>query len=246
MPEYTALYKKRLARHSFTRPFEFDEDPKQQDKLTTWIEYMSYEYKWYDRYARVKRRHKRYDEAWKKLVDSKVLRPHETEEFIWDIESVWQREIEGLRAKQAVESAKSAMLLAQQAVSSQPSASSRRSLAMAQSWLDSATQSFESFMRRNDLIIEFRRGMAGHRHYTRRAERHSILVRWVRDQIPLIESEMEQAAAAERTVDDKTGVKRGRDNEAEETRGMKRRKCVDEEEATLAAVGIELGALKAE
>ncbi|KAI8683292.1 hypothetical protein NCS56_00453400 [Fusarium sp. Ph1] len=34
----------RLANHGLTRPFELKGDPKQQDQLTTWIEYLSYEY----------------------------------------------------------------------------------------------------------------------------------------------------------------------------------------------------------
>ena len=44
--------KQRLAEHGFTREFQLDEDLSRQDKLTTWIEYLYYEYSWYDVHAR--------------------------------------------------------------------------------------------------------------------------------------------------------------------------------------------------
>ncbi|KJZ76650.1 hypothetical protein HIM_03986 [Hirsutella minnesotensis 3608] len=86
---------------------------------------MSFECIQYERYGWYKRHEKRYNEASKKLVDSNVLMPHETEEFIWDMKIIWQREREGECAKQAVESAKSAVLSAQQAHSA-PSQCSRK------------------------------------------------------------------------------------------------------------------------
>lgn len=49
--ELTEALKERLARHGFTRPFQLDEDAARQDKMTTWIEYLGYEYWWYDYYA---------------------------------------------------------------------------------------------------------------------------------------------------------------------------------------------------
>lgn len=93
-PEYITALKDRLTRHRFTQTFQLDEDPARQDKLTTWIEYLGYEYWWYDQFAPSKRRQQWYDNAWKKLVDSKVLRPFETEEFICDIKSAFQHSYE--------------------------------------------------------------------------------------------------------------------------------------------------------
>lgn len=43
-PSYADAVKRRLARHGFTRPFQLKEDANQQDELTTWIEYLNYEY----------------------------------------------------------------------------------------------------------------------------------------------------------------------------------------------------------
>lgn len=47
----------------------------------TWIEYLNYKSSWHGRYERsIKRLRPKYDEAWKQLVDSGVLRPGETDE----------------------------------------------------------------------------------------------------------------------------------------------------------------------
>ena len=90
-----------------------------------------------------------YDEAWKKLVESQVLRPHETEEFICNIDSAFQRAGERERAERAVESAKSAVMSAQKAItdprrSSLSEQEPRQRLAAAQSKMDSAIKSLES------------------------------------------------------------------------------------------------------
>ncbi|PHH90253.1 hypothetical protein CDD83_4161 [Cordyceps sp. RAO-2017] len=63
--DYVDATKRRLERHAFTRPFQLNEDPKQQDKLTTWIEYLCFEYWWLDRYTKsIKRLQPDYDKAW--------------------------------------------------------------------------------------------------------------------------------------------------------------------------------------
>lgn len=51
--DYAEAVKRRLARHGFAQPFELDEDPKKQDRLTAWIEYLNFEYWWLDQYTQV-------------------------------------------------------------------------------------------------------------------------------------------------------------------------------------------------
>ena len=81
----------------------------QQDKLTTWIEYLGYECWVSETYTRFQQRKQpTYNEAWKKLVDSNVLGPFETEEHVCDITSSFQRQHEEEQAQEAVESARSA------------------------------------------------------------------------------------------------------------------------------------------
>jgi hypothetical protein len=122
--EYTAWAKKVLAKHSFKRPFEFDEDSKRQDKLTTWIEYMTNEVNFYNvRYAWYERRGKWYDEQWERLADSGVLQPDETREFILNGKSSFQHTAEVAHAQRALDSAHSALFSAHKAIfdPSQPS-----------------------------------------------------------------------------------------------------------------------------
>lgn len=231
-PRYYQRLQARLARHGFQRPFQLDEDLDRQDKLATWVEFLNYEYQDYDKDVRFVERHqKEFDEAWQVLVDAHVLRPFETQEFICNINSAFQRKDEEGRARKAVESAKLALTSVQNAIAD-PSRSSlsqevpRQRLAAAQSKLDEAIKSFELIKRRNDLVDNFFEKTAisqfvnGRRTKTyqgakEQAERREILLRWMLKQIPLIELEINSANIAKRTS---TGV-RGR-------RGPKRNRTV--------------------
>ncbi|EGX93265.1 hypothetical protein CCM_04638 [Cordyceps militaris CM01] len=65
------------------REFQLDEDPKRQDALTTWLEYLCFEYWWQDHYDKcLAMRQTEHDAAWAKLQDSGVLLPGETAEFM--------------------------------------------------------------------------------------------------------------------------------------------------------------------
>ena len=219
--EYTAWAKRLLAKHSFERPFEFDEDPKRQDKLTTWIEYMTNEVNFYNvRYAWYERRGKWYDEQWKRLADSGVLQPDETREFILNGKSSFQYTAEEAQARKALDSAHSALFSAHKAIfdPSQPSDLSSQAYAAAESKLDTARQSFESIKKRNDLVVEFCQETSNYRETESRAKRHSILLKWIQEQVPLIAAELGQLNTAESASDAGLG---GRDDRAAEPRARK-------------------------
>lgn len=55
---YADSVKRRLARHGFIQPFQLQKDPTQQDALTTWIEYLNYEYFWLDWFTNASQRQK--------------------------------------------------------------------------------------------------------------------------------------------------------------------------------------------
>jgi hypothetical protein len=211
--EYVEALKERLAKHGFTRQFQLDEDPTRQDKLTTWIEYLGYEYWWYDQLAPSKRGEQLYQEAWKNLSDSVVLRPFETEEHICDTASAFQHASEEERAKEAVESTESAIIWFQQAMSvpqrSRPSSQElQRRLQKAQSELDAARREYNSIKRRNDLIEAFCRKTRNYQVAKCHAERHSVLLRWMLQQVPLIEFELNSANIAEKDSNKEDSSKR--------------------------------------
>ena len=98
--DYFEAANRRLLRHNFTLPVQLDEDPKKQNKLTTWIEYLEFECWWLDRYIQLIEHAKPvYDEAWQELVDLKVLKPHETQEYLRTVTSSneQQREVDQTR-----------------------------------------------------------------------------------------------------------------------------------------------------
>ncbi|EED22706.1 hypothetical protein TSTA_061940 [Talaromyces stipitatus ATCC 10500] len=220
-PEYIKALEDRLIRHGFTRKFQLDDDPHRQDRLTTWIEYLGYEYGEYDRCVNLmKRLQRQYDESWKMLIDSEILRPEETEEHINDITSAFQRQHEESQTEESVESALSAIMSAQQAITN-----SRQSLAAAQSKLATAIQNRSFIKKRNDLISRFKRNTENYRIAKHEAGRYDTLLQWMLQQVPLIELEISQSKAIEKIPDcrgQKKSLKRGPDEVSEHP---KRQKC---------------------
>ncbi|KHN99766.1 Chromo domain-like protein [Metarhizium album ARSEF 1941] len=106
--DYEKAMKARLARHGFKRTFHLAEDPKQQDQLTTWIEYLGFEYWWLDRHTATFERLKPiHDEAWEKLKREGMVQDDETPEFVRTEESALgcQRDIDD--AREALQDAES-------------------------------------------------------------------------------------------------------------------------------------------
>ena len=205
----------RLTKHGFERPYQLNADLDRQDRIATWIEFLNYEYQDYDKDMRFVKHHQpQYDKAWKELVGSQVLRPSETEDFICNIDSVFQHASERERAEKAVESAESAVTSAQNAItgprrSNLSEKEAQRRLAAAQSKLDAAVKALQSIKRRDDLVYKFlkktklsqvtndgklKKTYVGTKHD---AERRSILLRWILQQIPLIELELSQTKVAQ-------------------------------------------------
>lgn len=197
---YVEQVKRRLAQHGFTRTFQLEADPKRQDKLTTWIEYLNYEYSWYDRYARsVKRLQPQHDEDWEKLVDSGALRPSETEEYLLTDESAFQRHSEWSVARRALKSAKEAANAAlaetekaKHGRSSLSTEERKRRLAAALSRVNTAKESWEVTKRRADLIREFIVGIRDYRVAKDDVYRQGVLLQWILEQVPLVEAELSE------------------------------------------------------
>lgn len=252
LPYYQRL-QERLARHGFEQPFQLDEDFDRQVKLATWIESLNYKYQGYDKVMRFVKRHQPdFGEAWQVLVDAHVLRPFETQEFICNKESSFERMNEQDRAKKVVESAELAVTSVQNAIAN-PSRSSlsqqepRQLLAAAQSRLDEEIKSLELIMKRNELVMDFFIKAATYKigpngrltltyQFAKGDTKHrEILLRWMLKQIPLIELEIKSANIAKRTS---TGVrgrqrpKRNRTVDLDKERLSKRQRQDGENKAT--------------
>lgn len=152
-PTYTEAVKNLLAQYDFTRPFQLHDDPKQQDKLTTWIEYLGFACAQHYRYARnVKNRQPKYDKAWKTLVDAKVLGPSDTEEYVCNIDCAFQHDEDREQAYMAVKSAEAALVSTQKAKNDSRESRGGKPAAgihshAAQSRLDRAKESLASIER---------------------------------------------------------------------------------------------------
>lgn len=104
--DYVDAVKRRLVRHGFTQPFHLQEDPKLQDKLATWIEYLCFEYWWLDRHTdSIERLEPDHDRRWQELVDKKIPKPYETKNSIQTTPSSMQRQREDDQAWEAKEAA---------------------------------------------------------------------------------------------------------------------------------------------
>ena len=194
--DYVEAVTRRLARHGFTRPFQLKEDLKQQNQLATWIEYLNFEYWWLDRYTdTIERLKPGYDKAWQKLVDSKVLRPHETTEYLRSAASGNQQWNEEDRAWKAVQRATTK---AEQVYTSTqldphrlmiPQLERIRRIDAARRELVAAQGLLRSIKRRNNLIGDFASETAPLALAKKDAARHRILLPWILEKVPMVEAE---------------------------------------------------------
>ncbi|UNI16685.1 hypothetical protein JDV02_003099 [Purpureocillium takamizusanense] len=184
--DYVNAVRRRLARHGFTRPFQLKEDPEQQDGLTTWIEYLCFEYWWLDRHKdSIKRLEPDHDRRWQELVDLKVPKPHETKEFIRTTPSSIER---GRERDQAWEARQAAAAEARRIYSltqedpkrmSIPKEKRIRMIQVANKTLVAAQQRYESTRRRVEMVTTFIRATFDYVDAKKDAACHAVLARWI-------------------------------------------------------------------
>ncbi|TVY74648.1 hypothetical protein Focb16_v006021 [Fusarium oxysporum f. sp. cubense] len=238
---YAKAVEHRLARHDFTRPFELDEDPEKQDKLTTWIEYLNYECWWLDKYmSDIERLAPKHDELWQELVKKKILRPHETQTFLRTraspIERANERENADRAVKRAESEAKRIYALTQKDTKRLSIPKARRVTMLRQSTekLLAAKRRLELIQIRNDRLTQFVRATFDYDEAQRDASRHRILVQWVLDQVALVEAKVKSSQSSRPVFDGRrTKRKRDQDDEFPERQNSKRRR--DQEARSLGA-----------
>ncbi|KAH7271843.1 hypothetical protein MRS44_004412 [Fusarium solani] len=213
--DYFEAVKRRLASHGITRPFELKEDPTQQDQLTTWIEYLGYEYWCLDGHAEdMERLAPKHDEAWKRLVDAKIVGPHETIDDIRSMRGSLQREND---AQQAHVEARMAKAEAQRVFNLTQESPERFLIPEKQrvEMLNKVSRDVERAERRhkrakvrNDKVSAF---VSGTHEYARAKMKwtcHSLYVQWVLKQLPLVEAEMVEAEEEKSRASQSKGKKR--------------------------------------
>ncbi|KAK3687148.1 hypothetical protein B0T22DRAFT_121510 [Podospora appendiculata] len=204
-PSYSTAASALLAKYRVTRPVQFHQDPAQQDKLTEWIEYLAFECAVRDQYARgFQRLQLHHDEAWKTLVNSSLLRPFETEEYICDANFGQDYQPEKDQLDRALRLAESALEAARKGSTSRPGPRSTRFLtvAAATTKFDEAKEALQLYNRRMSLIAEFRRGTENF--YVRKEDlkRQECLVQWILDEMQLVEAELRKSGISEADPDD--------------------------------------------
>ncbi|KAK4149736.1 hypothetical protein C8A00DRAFT_37666 [Chaetomidium leptoderma] len=198
LPSYSDAASSLLGQHRFTQPVRFHQDPARQDKLTEWIEYLAFEcavHSWYTRsFQRLQLEH---DEAWERVVNSGLLRPFETEEYICDANSGHEYQNERDQIERALKLAESALKAAQRS----PTSTRPLTVAAATLRLDEAKEALQLFLRRKDLTIGFTRATENFRDRKEDIKRQNCLLQWILDEMPLVEAELRRSSVSEADLD---------------------------------------------
>ncbi len=178
-----------LGRNGFTRPIQLCRDPRDQDKVTEWIEYLTFEYAMRHLPAwRVECLQAKHDAAWDKVVDSGLLRPFGTVDYVREFTSGFQYQKDRERAEYVVERAETALWAAQGGPDKVAEATSR---------LNEAKQALKSHHRRGDLIVEFIRVTGGYYDRKEEVQEQDYVIEWILSELPIVEAEVRQSGAGD-------------------------------------------------
>jgi hypothetical protein len=163
--------------------------------LTTWIEYLNYEYWIHDGVAdKAAKLQTQYETRLRELMDANVLLPGETPESVCEFHHgfIIQREKEV--ANKAVKAAETAVSVAERPLDSTNRDTHRQgqevALARARERLKKAVEAENAVKKRSELIFKFGSVNNPFNQSRQQAENHQILLQWILDQVPLIEAEM--------------------------------------------------------
>lgn len=205
-PDYANAVKRRLARHTISHPhhLHLHEDPKHQDRLTTWIEYINFECWWLDKHSKaIERLKPDYDKAWQELVRSRVLRRGETKQYVRTDQCAVQRQTEEDQARQVYDWAKSEAETVytktqKDATRLRIPKQKRISLMKAATGiLLQAKDRLDSVKMRSDRITAYVLETYDYEQAKKDHARQSFLLQWVREQVAVIEIEEAQTKVEE-------------------------------------------------
>lgn len=186
-PDYPAALAAILAQYGFTRSFQLKATSAgEQDKLTTWIEYLGYACAVHFRYTQfIKKRQTAYCKAWEMLQASGLLKPSDTEEEIRDLGQFHFKD-ELAQARREVKQAKSAVNSALKT----PGSGSQTTLAAAQSSLDAAEQALRSLEKRIKYIWDFKDAFEEFWEAENGIKHRAAIIQWIKEQMNEVEEEM--------------------------------------------------------
>lgn len=190
LSEYQIAAHARLTKHGYgdlRRESKLDEDPKRQDALATWIEYLGFECWWQDYYARrLGRLQPAHDAAWAKLQDSGHLLPNET------AESVLSHARGAIRSNETKQNHE-AYLVAEEAVASTRSSGAAQMIVQkAVDRLERAKASLDRTLDCGRAIWAFIQETKAYRDGKEDMERQPALVDWAAQQVALVREEMQR------------------------------------------------------
>ena len=188
-----------MTQHEFTESFQLQKDLMQQNALTTWVEYLNFEYFWFDWFSNAVQRLKPdCDKVWQKLINSKMLKSHEIETFLRIFRSLNQFNADKKHAWKAVEKATSKI---KQIYTLTQSDSWRmnilqqihiRLLRAAKRVLLAAKIRLTSVKKRTDLVFEFICETNKYNSMIQNESRLRLFLLWILNQVFLLHIELIQ------------------------------------------------------
>ncbi|KAM3428765.1 hypothetical protein NHJ13734_008460 [Beauveria thailandica] len=251
--EYHAALQKRLAAHGVSEKTALLADPRKQDALTEWHDYLGFECWWHDEDTRSFKVHsKRYDENWQFIwkfirrydhsfmIRFRVGRPR-TPEVIkdWMSKNIWAQEQSASwarqRARRKIEEAKSKVEKARQHISMEPVDGGHKgvtphALDDALKRLAEAEKGFKELDRLDNAIAQVEKLRDRCRSAKDDLDANSTLIQWVIDQIPLIKAEMKVKAQGSATSGSRKKRTREDDEDTSALRRPKLQKLAELEE----------------
>ncbi|KAM3525834.1 hypothetical protein MY4038_007125 [Beauveria bassiana] len=164
------------------REFQLDEDPKRQDALTTWLEYLCFEYWWQDHYDMcLGRRQTEHDAAWAKLQGSGLLLPDEMAQLIPTDACRTRRYDDMCRTRVAV--------LAAQGELAKAAAQGRLAKRKMTQRLEAAIEADDRAKARSRAMAQFIKETEEYRAAQEDVKNQPVLVEWVSQQLELVREE---------------------------------------------------------
>ncbi|KAM3537479.1 hypothetical protein ARSEF1564_009596 [Beauveria bassiana] len=189
--DYKTAFGARLSRHGhLLSDLQLKENPRQQDALTTWAEYLCFEYWWHDYYlARLRHLKPEYDRACARLHDRGILQPGQDGDLV-------ETDAYRLRLCGELKSTSAALTAARSEVERACQPRGTATSAPHQIWtaakerLEDAESARRRAVQRETIIDEFLQQTRAYRKSQGDVAKHPILIEWVQNQLLLIQTEM--------------------------------------------------------